>query len=42
MSNIDICVAEVILFRLSYFMCYFLFINRSKSKLLQSVNNSMY
>ena len=41
-DNIDICVTEVRLFRLSHFMCYHLFINQSKFKLLQSVNNSMH
>ena len=39
--NIGICVTEVMLFRLSYFMSYYLFINRPKSKLLLSVNKSM-
>ena len=34
--NVDICVTEVMLFRLSYFMCYYLFIDRSKSKMFES------
>ena len=39
--DMDIFVIEVMLFRFSYFMSYYLFINRSKSKTLKTVHLSM-